>query len=62
VHPAGNSDVVASCARYRGLLADDATFTSVTLEDVLAAAALPKVGRRRHASAVHPRRRGARAP
>ena len=42
LHPAGNSDVVASSARYRGLLADDATFSSVTLEDVLAATALPK--------------------
>jgi PD-(D/E)XK nuclease superfamily len=42
VHPAGNSDVVASCARYRGLLADDATFSAVTFEDVLAADAVPK--------------------
>jgi hypothetical protein len=42
VYPAGNSDVVASCARYRGLLADDTTFAWVTLEDVLAVDALPK--------------------
>jgi len=41
VHPAGNPDIVASCARYRGLLADHASFFSMTLEDMLAADALP---------------------
>ena len=41
VHPAGNSDLAAACARYRALLADQATFASVTLEELLAAGALP---------------------
>jgi hypothetical protein len=35
VHPVGNSDIVASCARYRTLLADDSTFASITLEQVV---------------------------
>lgn len=41
VHPAGNSDLRESCSRYRGLLADEATFASVTLEDLLDAGVLP---------------------
>jgi hypothetical protein len=41
VHPAANSDLAAACARYRSLLADQATFASVTLEELLAAGALP---------------------
>jgi hypothetical protein len=41
VHPAANSDLAAACARYRTLLADQATFASVTLEELLAAGALP---------------------
>ncbi len=41
VHPAGNTDVADLCARYRALLADTATFASVTLEELLAAGALP---------------------
>jgi hypothetical protein len=41
VHPAGNSDLAEACARYRALLADQATFASVTLEELLDAGALP---------------------
>ena len=41
VHPAGNTDVAAACDRYRGLLVDEETFASVTLEEVLGAPALP---------------------
>ena len=41
VHPADNTDFAAACARYRALLADDATFSSVTLEQLLEARALP---------------------
>jgi hypothetical protein len=35
VHPAGNSDLVDACGRYRALLADDSTFSSLTLERLL---------------------------
>ena len=41
VHPAGNPDIVGMCARYRDLLADQSTFSSVTLEELLEAKALP---------------------
>jgi hypothetical protein len=41
VHPAGNSDFAEACDRYRGLLADESTFSSVTLEELLDAGALP---------------------
>jgi hypothetical protein len=41
VHPAGNSDVAEACARYRALLVDQSTFSSVTVEDLLDAGALP---------------------
>ena len=41
VHPAGNSDYVEACYRYRGLLSDESTFSSVTLEELLDAKALP---------------------
>lgn len=41
IHPAGNSDVVGMCTRYADLLADDATFASMTLEEVLDADVLP---------------------
>jgi hypothetical protein len=34
VHPAGNTDVAGLCARYRELLADDATFETATLEEL----------------------------
>ena len=41
VHPAGNLDVADGCARYRDLLVDQSTFSSVTLEELLGANALP---------------------
>jgi hypothetical protein len=41
IHPAGNVDFVEACARYRGMLADDATFVSMTLEEMLDARGLP---------------------
>jgi hypothetical protein len=40
VHPAGNTDVADVCARYSKLLADPATFATVTLEDLLGTGAL----------------------
>jgi len=41
VHPAGNSDFVELCDSYRTLLADESTFASVTLEELLDGGALP---------------------
>jgi hypothetical protein len=41
VHPAGNLDLVDACARYRDLLADRSTFSSVTVEELLDARVLP---------------------
>jgi hypothetical protein len=35
VHPAGNSDFAEACARYRELLVDQSTFSSVTVEELL---------------------------
>ncbi|HEV7887757.1 MAG TPA: hypothetical protein VGO92_09370 [Acidimicrobiales bacterium] len=40
VYPAGNSDFAQACARYRSLLVDQSTFSSVTLEEVLDSGAL----------------------
>ena len=40
VHPAGNSDYAELCARYRTLLEDQSTFSSVTVEELLDANAL----------------------
>jgi hypothetical protein len=37
VHPAGNGDFARLCADYRTRLADDTTFSSLTLEELLAA-------------------------
>jgi hypothetical protein len=37
VHPAGNTDFAEACDRYRALLADDSTFASVTVEELLEA-------------------------
>ena len=42
VHPAGNSDYAEACDRYRALLSDESTFSSVTLEALLDAKALPE--------------------
>ncbi len=41
VHPAGNSDVTDGCARYRDLLIDHSTFSSLTLEELLDTNVLP---------------------
>jgi hypothetical protein len=41
VHPAGNTDFAEACDRYRELLVDRATFSSMTLEGLLDASALP---------------------
>jgi hypothetical protein len=41
VHPAGNSDFADSCARYRDLLVDESTFSSVTIEELLDSGVLP---------------------
>jgi hypothetical protein len=41
VHPAGNSDFADACARYRDLLVDQSTFSSVTVEGLLDANVLP---------------------
>jgi hypothetical protein len=41
VHPAGNTDFADACARYRALLVDESTFSSITMEELLDAAALP---------------------
>jgi hypothetical protein len=41
VHPAGNTAVAEACARYRALLVDQSTFSSVTLEELLDTGALP---------------------
>ena len=35
VHPAGNTDFAGVCASYRGLLGDDSTFASTTVEELL---------------------------
>ena len=42
VHPAGNADIADACARYHELLADESTFSSVTIEELLDADVLPK--------------------
>ncbi|MGZ4371937.1 MAG: hypothetical protein ACXVRQ_07050, partial [Gaiellaceae bacterium] len=40
-HPAGNSDFDDACARYRELLVDQSTFSTVTVEELLDAKVLP---------------------
>ena len=42
VHPAGNTDVAEACARYRALLVDQSSFSSVTVEELLDAGTLPR--------------------
>jgi hypothetical protein len=42
VHPAGNSDFVDACSRYRALLVDGSTFGSMTIEELLGPDVLPK--------------------
>ena len=46
VHPVGNTDFAGLCGRYRGLLANQSSFSSMTLEEVIAADALPAGTRR----------------
>jgi hypothetical protein len=41
VHPAGNLDIADGCARYRDLLVDRSSFSSMTLEELLDAKVLP---------------------
>jgi hypothetical protein len=41
VHPAGNSDFVDACSRYRALLVDQSTFASMTIEELVGASVLP---------------------
>jgi hypothetical protein len=41
VYPAGNIDFADACARYRELLGDGSTFSSMTLEELLHADGLP---------------------
>ena len=41
VHPAGNTDYADACSRYRALLVHQSTFSSVTIEELLEADALP---------------------
>lgn len=42
VHPAGNPDVVDACTRYRAMLANDSTFSTMTIEQLLDTDALPR--------------------
>jgi hypothetical protein len=41
VHPAGNTDFAEACNRYRDLLADQSTFSSMTVEEILDSGVLP---------------------
>ena len=41
VHPAANSDFAAVCGRYTELLTEHSTFAATTIEELLAAGALP---------------------
>ncbi len=41
VHPAGNTDFAEACHRYRDLLVDQPTFSSITVEELLDAGVLP---------------------
>jgi hypothetical protein len=41
VHPAGNTDFTDACSRYRALLVDESTFAAATVEELLAAGAIP---------------------
>jgi len=41
VHPAGNTDFADACDRYRALLTDESTFSSMTVEELLDSDVLP---------------------
>jgi PD-(D/E)XK nuclease superfamily len=47
VRPASNVDYVEACETYRSLLADEATFGSMTLEELANAGVLPAASRLR---------------
>jgi hypothetical protein len=51
VHPAGNSDFVDACARYGGLLAEESTFSSLALEQLLDAGLTSAAVRARYLAA-----------
>jgi hypothetical protein len=51
VHPAGNPDMAGLSARYRDLLVDQSTFTSMTIEELLDSGVLPA----RTTTALHDR-------
>jgi hypothetical protein len=40
VYPAGNADVIDACGRYRALLRDESTFSSLTIDELLDAGVL----------------------
>ena len=42
IHPAGNRDYAEACQGYRELLRDQSTFASMTVEELLDSAALPR--------------------
>jgi PD-(D/E)XK nuclease superfamily len=42
VHPAGNTDFGEVCATYRGLLVDESTFASATVEELLGGGVFPE--------------------
>lgn len=42
VHPAGNGAIADACTRYGDLLVDRSSFAALTIEDLLAAGALPE--------------------
>jgi hypothetical protein len=48
VHPADNSDFADACARYRELLADQSTFSFLTIEELLVAEVIPTAFRERY--------------
>jgi hypothetical protein len=58
LHPVGNTDYATACERYRGLLANESTFSSMTLEELIAADILPARRRR----ALHERYLAAEDP
>ena len=54
VHPDANTDFADACNRYRDLLADPSTFSSMTVEELLDARRPPGTHGRCAAQAVHP--------
>ena len=54
VHPAGNTDFEEACSRYRALLVDQATFSSVNVEELLETQRPPGTDHRSPARSVSP--------